>query len=101
MKTFFFIVCCMFTANVGNCANDWVPYCQRPSPPQVYVPLTPSVSYYTTETYILQRPAILTYDWVPYYTTKTIVVERQGLICKYRTTIIQPTIEWIYQPVWR
>lgn len=101
MKMLFFVFCFIITTNVGYCANDWVPYCPQPSPPQVYVPFTPSVSYYTTETYMLQRPLILTYDWVPYYVTKTVVLERQGFLCKHRTVINQPTIEWVYQPVWK
>lgn len=100
MKIFFFIFCFLLTTNIGNCANDWIPYCVQPSPPQVYVPTVPSISYYTTETYI-QRPLILTYEWVPYHSTKTFVIERQGFLCKYRTIISKPTIDWIYQPVWK
>ena len=100
MKVLFSFVFFFCITNIAYCANDWIPYEVRPSVPQIYVPSIPSVTYSTSEIWI-QRPHILSYDWVPYHTYKTIVIERQGLLCKYRTTITQPTIEWIYQPVWR
>ena len=87
-------------SNYCDANNDWIGYVPTPSPPTVYVPQIPSATYVTQETWVV-RPLILTYDWVPYYTTKTILIERQGLICKYRNLINQPTIEWIYQPVWK
>lgn len=100
MKAIFCFVFFLFIANTGYCSSDWVPYQTQPSVPQVYVPSIPSVTYSTQEIWI-QRPYSISYDWVPYHTVKTIVIERQGLLCKYRTVISQPVIEWIYQPVWR
>lgn len=100
MQYFYSLIIVLMMSNIGYCANDWIPYQAQPSPPQVYVPQIPSVTYSTQETWVA-RPLILTYDWVPYYTTKTTVMERQGLLCKYRTVISQPSIEWIYQPVWK
>lgn len=100
MKVLFSAIFFFLITNIGQCANDWIPYQTQPSAPQVYVPDTPSVTYRTQEIWI-QKPNVLSYDWVPYYTSKTIVIERQGLLCKYRTVITQPVIEWIYQPVWR
>ncbi len=100
MKYVYGLMIVLMISSTGYCANDWIPYQVQPSPPQVYVPSVPSVTYYTQETYV-PRPLILAYDWVPYYSTKTFVVDRHGLLCKYRTIISQPTIEWVYQPVWR
>lgn len=94
------ILLTLTTTNITYGYNEWIPYYTHPSPPQVYVPQTPSITYSTRETWIA-KPLICTYDWVPYYTNKTIVIERQGLLCKYRTVINQPTIEWVYQPVWK
>lgn len=100
MKILFCFLGMIFFAQPIMAANDWIPYTVEPSPPLVYVPQIPSVTY-STEQYWFAKPLILSYDWVPYHSYKTIVVERQGLLCKYRTVITQPTIEWIYQPVWR
>lgn len=100
MKIFYALSCFLVLTNSGYCSNDWIPYTTHPTPPQVYVPQIPSITYSTQES-CLARPLILTYDWVPYYSTKTIVIDRQGLLCKHRTIIQQPTIEWVYQPVWK
>lgn len=86
--------------NISYGDSNWIPYQPQPLPPQVYVPATPSITYYTPEMYLV-RPLILTYDWVPYNSSKTIVLERQGFLCKHRTIINQPIIEWVYQPVWK
>lgn len=95
------IILAITTSNVCYAHNEWIPYYQpAPSPPTVFVPTTPVITYSTPET-ILPRPLVLTYDWVPYLTTKTIVIEKQGFICKHRSIVSQPVIEWIYQPVWK
>lgn len=80
--------------------NDWIAYQYRPVPPVVYVPTYPTVTYSTQETFIV-RPVIITHGWVPYYTTKTVVTESRGIFCKYSTVVQQPTIEWVYQPIYR
>lgn len=100
MKTIYSVLILLFLCNVTYGNNDWIYYTTKPSPPSVYVPSIPSITYSTQETWIA-KPLILSYDWVPYYSTKTIIIERQGLLCKYRTVVSQPTIEWIYQPVWK
>lgn len=82
--------------NVSYAHNEWVPYIRQPSPPVVYVPSVPQITY-TTPDYIPIMPRILTYEWVPYYSYRNIVVEKHGLICQYRTVIQQPYIEWVYQ----
>lgn len=97
------LLCLLFFVGATNItfgSSDWIPYETHPTPPVVHSPMIPSVTYRTTENWI-SRPLILTYDWVPYYVNKTIVVERQGFLCKYRTVITQPVVEWIYQPVWK
>lgn len=100
MKKILLILAILLFSNYGYGANDWAPYSTQPCPPNIYVPQVPSVTYSTQE-YFIPRPLMLTYDWVPYYTTKTVVIERLGFLCKYRTVLQQPTIEWVYQPVWR
>lgn len=87
-------------SSMAKANNEWIPYSVVPSPPVVEVPIMPIVSY-STKDYFVPRPPVLAYDWVPYYTTKTLTVERYGLLCKYRTVIQQPCIEWVYQPVWK
>ena len=99
MKIIYSMLLLLIITNTSYGYNDWMPYNTYPSPPQVYVSSIPTVTYTTNETFVA-RPAIMTYKWVPYYSTKTIVIERQGLLCKYRTVMSQPTIEWVYQPVW-
>jgi hypothetical protein len=103
MRNYFMLVIILFVSSImttANAHNDWIPYTVVPTPPVIEVPMVPSVTY-STRDYFTPRPAILTYDWVPYYSTKTLTVERQGLLCKYRTVIQQPCIEWVYQPVWK
>lgn len=99
MKKYILILLALFCCEVSYAHNEWIPYSPQPMPPTVYVPSTPVVTYSTQE-YWIPKPTI-TYDWVPYYTLRTSVVERHGLLCKYRTVIQQPVIEWVYQPVWR
>lgn len=102
MKHLFWYTCVLFLClgfnNNAYCINDWIPYNSSPLPPQVYVPQYPTLTYSTQETY-MARPMIWVYQWVPYYSTKTYITERHGLLCKYRTVIHQPVIEWVYQPV--
>lgn len=104
MRQLFLFSCvfflCFGISSTAYCANDWVPYNTYGVPVQVYVPPYPAITYSTQETYI-PRPMIWVYEWVPYHTTKTYVTERHGLLCKYRTVVQQPVIEWIYQPVLR
>lgn len=100
MTTFAAVMLISLLSNYTYAYNEWVPCETLPTPPQVYVPSIPSVTYTTQQVWVT-RPMILIYDWVPYYTTKTTVIERQGLLCKHRTVISQPVIEWIYQPVWK
>lgn len=101
MKSFIFCIVVLFSSNVYANSSDWIPYIPQPvilQPPVVEVPLTPSVTYSNV---VIQKPLVLTYDWVPYTVNKTILVEKCGLFCKYRYFTVQPTIEWVYQPVWR
>lgn len=100
MNIIYGLICFFSACSFCYGSSDWIPCTTIPSPPQVYVSSTPSITYTTQETWIA-RPMILSYDWVPYYTTRTTVIERNGLLCKYRTLITQPVIEWIYQPVWK
>lgn len=100
MRTFLtatILLCCSVCSAYNG---EWMPYVATPIPPQVQVPLIPSVTY-STEIYVAPRPYVLTYDWVPYQSSKTVVVERYGIFCKHKTIIQQPVIEWVYQPVWR
>lgn len=97
MKKYLVILLMLLWCDVSYGHNDWVPYVAYPNAPTIY---TAPVVTYSTQEYWVPKP-VISYDWVPYYTTKTIVVERLGFLCKYRTVIQQPTIEWIYQPVWR
>lgn len=99
MKKYLFILFLFLSCNFAYAHNDWVPYYPQPCPPNVYVPTVPVVTYSTQE-YWIPKPVIM-YDWVPYYTMKTSVIEKHGFLCKYRTVIQQPVVEWIYQPVWR
>lgn len=100
MKTIIFTLLIILFCDTSSAHNDWIPYSPQPIPPQVIVSSVPSVTY-STEISFVPRPYILTYDWVPYYSTRTTVVERVGFMCKYRTVIKEPIIEWVYQPVWR
>lgn len=99
MKKYLLILMMLLCCNTSYGHNEWIPYSTQLIPPTVYVPFTPVVTYSTQE-YWIPKPTI-TYDWVPYYIVRTSVVERHGLLCKYRTVIQQPVIEWVYQPVWR
>lgn len=92
------IVCCTFT--ISAFGNDvWIPHI-APSPvlmpPVVEVPLVPSVTYSTSV-----QPMPIIYGWVPYRVNKAVVVEKRCLFYRYQYIIYQPTIEWIYQPVYR
>lgn len=89
-----------FYSSTGYGAGTWVPH--QPAtviaPPVVVTPILPEVTY---STYPVPVSRFLTYDWVPYTVNQLIIKERQGLFCKHRTYIYQPTTEWIYQPVWK
>lgn len=99
MKILTLVIAVLFCSN-AYAISEWIPYQPKPVPPQVYVPSIPSITYSTQENWIT-RPITLSYEWVPYYSTQTLVLERQGLLCKYRTVMTQPTIKWVYQPVWK
>ncbi len=89
-----------FLTNISFANDVWVPYIPAPVPiltqPVVEVPLIPSVTYST-----MLRPVSITYGWVPYTINKPIVVEKRCLFCRYSYIIYQPSIEWVYQPIYR
>lgn len=99
MKKYLLILMMLFCCEVSYAHSEWVAYSTQPVPPTVYVPSVPVVTYSTQE-YWVSRP-VISYGWVPYYTVRTSVVERHGLLCKHRTIVQQPVVEWVYQPVWR
>ena len=74
-------------------AQEWVSY--NPYPPVVQVPAVPSQSF---STYIVQQP-IVVYRWVPQYINQPVLVEQRSLFCKRYYWTVQPTIQWINQPI--
>lgn len=80
-------------------AHDvWVPYTPAPvlMPPVVQVPKIPSVTYSTSP-----QPMPIVYGWVPYRVNKAVIVEKRCMFHRYQYIEYQPTIEWVYQPVYR
>ena len=74
-------------------SQEWVSY--NPYPPVVQVPAVPSQSF---STYIVQQP-IVVYRWVPQYINQPVLVEQRFLFCKRYHLTVQPTIQWIQQPI--
>lgn len=74
-------------------AQEWVSY--NPYPPVVDVPAVPAQ---TLTTYVVQQPVVV-YRWVPQYINQPVLVEQRFLFCKRYHWTVQPTIQWVQQPV--
>jgi|688.fasta_scaffold15669_33 hypothetical protein len=96
------LFCIVFSLFAINCcwANEWVAYSPLPINPTIAQtqPLIQQ-SYYT----IVSQPRtpILVYELIPYIFNKPILTERYGIFCQHRTVTYEPSVIWIYQPIWK
>lgn len=96
-KLFFYTV--MIFASLGyssSYANEWVSYI----PVQTNHIVTQTVVPYPIVQQQIRAP-VLVYELTPYYFYRAIVSERFGIFCQQKTVSYEPSVVWIYQPVWR
>ena len=91
MKYILLIFTCLLFSSAN--AQEWVSY--NPYPPVIQVPAVPSQSF---STYVIQQP-IVVYRWVPQYINQPVLVEHRFLFCKKYHWTVQPTIQWVQQPI--
>lgn len=96
-KLLFYIV--MIFAGLGyssSYASEWVSYV----PVQTSQVITQTVVTYPIVQHQIRVP-VLVYELTPYYFYRTTVSERFGIFCQHKTVSYEPSVVWIYQPVWR
>lgn len=100
MSKILLILCAIFvwpTIVVGQ--DQWVAY----NPNYQYQNHTQSAAPYVMlqTQVVIQKFPVLNYEWIPYYFNKAVITEKYGFLCHHQTIRYEPSVVWLYQPVWR
>lgn len=97
LTTYCAVSICLFSNQI-YAQNEWVPYRE----PYITQNISQNIILQTNIENIYIRPPVLMYDWMPYYINQMAILEkRNNWFCQQQYIIYQPTIQWVYQPVWK